>query len=114
MPIPDLEGAMLKKRDNLFTLLFHLDRFYYAAIIPLLVFHNNQPFFCLLKRVKRKHLRRSAGNNVEGCFVAKIHMGPHIKARSLRRFNATQLLKPHKELPRRPAIGSCMMERQCP
>lgn len=31
--------------------------------------------------------------------VAKKHMGPHIKARSWRCFNATRLLKPHKTPP---------------
>lgn len=69
------------------------------GVLPLLFSNHNQPFFCLLKLVKRKHLRRSAGNNVEGCFVAKKHMGPHIKTRSLRCFNATQLLEPHKRPP---------------
>lgn len=75
-------------------------------------------FSCLLKLVKRKHLRRSAGNSAEGCFVAKKHMGPHIKKKKKR--GARDASMPlsswsHiKGLPRRPAIGSCMMERRRP
>lgn len=48
--------------------------------------------------------------------VAKKHMGPHMKARSWRCFNATRLLERHKTPPtQRTLIGSCAVtERQHP